>query len=140
MSGPVHLSGRGVAGRHTGTAGRRRRSPDELLEAADLLLVGLPGLAPASQRRGAAIALRAALEAAVDRLLERQVAGLAQVSVRAKMLCLRYYTDPPTAQRAATLWGHLCLACHYHQYEIGPTHAQVVAWRDETVALLAILP
>jgi hypothetical protein len=111
----------------------------ELLRTADLLLAGGVEASAASRYRGASLALRTALEIAVNRAVEAQVAGLAQVSMRARMLCLRFYTDPETARRANAMWSHVCLACHYHRYEIGPTHAQVVAWRHEVAALIPLL-
>lgn len=111
----------------------------ELLRTADLLLAGGVEASAASRHRGASLALRTTLEIAVNRAVEAQVTGLAQVSVRARMLCLRFYTDPETARRANAIWSQVCLACHYHRYEIGPTHAQVVAWRREVAALISLL-
>ncbi|WP_431951203.1 hypothetical protein [Actinacidiphila sp. bgisy167] len=107
-------------------------SVEELLLTADQLLEGRSGATPAGRHRGAAVALRTALEIAVDRTLDSAMAGLARTkSTRAKMLCLRYCTTEETARRAKALWSHLCLACHYHQYEIGPTRDQVRTWRAE---------
>jgi hypothetical protein len=82
-------------------------------------------------RRGAPLALRTALEITVDCVLEGAVPGLSRVTARAKMLCLRYYVAAETACRANAIWSHLCLGCHYHQYEIGPMHDQVRVWRAE---------
>jgi len=115
-------------------------SVNGLLRTADLLLGGGVDASAASRHRGAALALRTALEVAVDRVLEARVPGLAAVrSMRAKMLCLRHYAEPDTAWRANAVWCHVCLACHYHQYEIGPTHAQVLAWRHEVATLIPLL-
>jgi hypothetical protein len=52
--------------------------------------------------------------------LRHSVPGLSRTTGRAKLLCLRCYTAPETARRVKSLWSHLCLGCHYHQYEIGP--------------------
>ncbi|GAA2470994.1 hypothetical protein GCM10010406_03220 [Streptomyces thermolineatus] len=52
------------------------------------------------------------------------------------MLCLRFCVEPETARRAKAVWAHLCLGCHYHQYEIGPTRGQVLAWREEVEELV----
>ncbi|MEU0041332.1 hypothetical protein [Streptomyces sp. NPDC006333] len=57
--------------------------------------------------------------------------GLAGITTRAKVLCLRCYTVATTARRTNAVWSHLCLGCHYHQYEIGPTRDQDRAWRAE---------
>ncbi|WP_261557027.1 hypothetical protein [Frankia tisae] len=84
---------------------------------------------------GASLALRTALEIAVDQALEAALPGLPRTSMRAKLLCLRGYAAPETARRATAVWTHVCLGCHYHQYEMGPTHAQVRAWRQEIAAL-----
>ncbi|MFF1810756.1 hypothetical protein ACFVXW_16775 [Streptomyces sp. NPDC058251] len=115
-------------------------SAEDLLLTADRLLSGRHvGATPAGRHRGAALALRSALEIAVDRTLEAAVPGLAGSTARAKMLCLRCYTAAATARRAHAVWAHLCLGCHYHQYEIGPTRDQVRAWRAEVGDLIGLL-
>lgn len=115
-------------------------SVDELLLTADRLLAGDPlGATAAGRLRGASLALRTALEIAVDRTLDTAVPGLALCTARAKMLCLHGYTEPRTARRAYALWSHLCLGCHYHHYEIGPTTAQVSTWRAEVSELVGLL-
>jgi hypothetical protein len=114
---------------------------DELLLTADQLLsdAGVEASA-AGRHRGASLALRTALEIAVDRTLDAAVPGLADITTRAKMLCLRCYTAATTARRANAVWSHLCLGCHYHQYEIGPTRDQVHSWRAEVSELVRELP
>lgn len=114
-------------------------SVEELLLTADQLLVGRMGATAAGRRRGASLALRTALEISVDRVLDAAVPGLAGTTTRAKMLCLRCYTAAETARRANAVWSHLCLGCHYHQYEIGPTHDQVRTWRTEVGVLVQAL-
>lgn len=74
-----------------------------------------------------------------DHTLDAAVPGLASSATRAKMLCLRCYTEAKTARRANAVWSHLCLGCHYHQYEISPTRSQVRAWRDEVGELVQAL-
>lgn len=112
-------------------------SVEELLWTADQLLDGdLGATTSAGRHRGASLALRTALEIAVDRTLDTAVPGLSDSTVRAKMLCLRCYTAAGTARRAHAVWSHLCLGCHYHHYEIGPTRDQVRAWRAEVGALV----
>jgi cytochrome c5 len=112
-------------------------SVTDLLDTADRLLAGdLHGATAAGRHRGAALALRTALEISVDRVLDTAVPGLSRTTGRAKLLCLRCYTAAETARRAKSVWSHLCLGCHYHQYEIGPTHDQVSAWRVEVGELI----
>ncbi|MET8331182.1 hypothetical protein [Streptomyces sp. NPDC005181] len=115
-------------------------SIDELLLTADRLLSDPSvGATAAGRHRGASLALRTALEIAVDHTLEAAAPGLAAVTTRAKMLCLRCYTVATTARRANAVWSHLCLGCHYHQYEIGPTKDQVRTWRAEVGELVTEL-
>ncbi|MFD4599870.1 hypothetical protein ACFWPQ_17820 [Streptomyces sp. NPDC058464] len=113
-----------------------------LLTTADsLLTAGLGGpLTPGGRARGAAYALRIALEAAVDAVLSAEEAGLRRVTMRAKLLCLRHYAGPDLARRANALWSGLSTGCKYHHDEMGPSHAQVRAWRaavEELVTELA---
>lgn len=113
---------------------------EELLLTADRLLAGHHlGATPADRHRGASLALRTALEIAVNRTLGARVPGLADTTTRAKMLCLRCYTTVGTARRTNAVWQHLCLGCHYHQYEIGPTRDQVRTWRTEVGELVQAL-
>ncbi|MGW2938809.1 hypothetical protein ACWDA7_45295 [Streptomyces sp. NPDC001156] len=115
-------------------------SVEELLLTADRLLAGgLGGATAAGRHRGASLALRTALEICVDRVLDAAVPGLGRATMRAKMLCLRCYLPGETARRTRAVWSHLCLGCHYHQYEIGPTYEQVRAWRTEVGELVRTL-
>ncbi|MFD8262056.1 hypothetical protein ACFV19_24735 [Streptomyces griseoluteus] len=116
-------------------------SIEELLLTADQLLSD-PSVetSTAGRHRGASLALRTALEIAVDRTLDAAMPGLTGINARAKMLCLRCYTAATTARRANAVWSHLCLGCHYHQYEIGPTRDQVHSWRAEVGELVRELP
>lgn len=108
-----------------------------LLLTADRLLAGdLCGATAAGRHRGASLTLRTALEISVDQVLDTAVPGLSRTTGRAKMLCLRCYTAADTARRTRSVWSHLCLGCHYHQYEIGPTHDQVSTWRAEVGELV----
>ena len=111
-------------------------SVEDLLLTANRLLVGDFGATTASCHRGAALALRTALEVAVGQALDAAVPGLSRTTGRARMLCLRCYTAAETARRAKAVWSHLCLGCHYHQYEIGPTRDQVRAWQTEVTELV----
>lgn len=95
----------------------------------------------ASRCRGAAFALRAALESAVVTRLATHGAprSIREGSMRAALLWLRGCAEAGTARRAKAAWSQLCLGCHYHQYEIGPTEDQVRAWRAEVAAIVALL-
>ncbi|WP_345962873.1 hypothetical protein ABDE16_17995 [Streptomyces sp. BRB040] len=115
-----------------------------LLATADELLTKVPGdggpLTPAGRDRGAAYALRIALETAVDAALEAEKAGLGELrSMRAKLLCLHHYAGPAPARRAHALWNRLSAACKYHHDELGPSHAQVRAWRAAVGTLVTEL-
>ncbi|MGW3413889.1 hypothetical protein [Streptomyces sp. NPDC000888] len=110
--------------------------------------VAAPAAAPAvfvataaSRCRGAAFALRAALETAVADTLVRHAAphAIRSGSSRAGFLWLRSCTEAETARRARAAWSLLCLGCHYHQYEIGPTEDQIRAWRAEVALLIGLL-
>ncbi|MFG2362546.1 hypothetical protein ACGFY3_12915 [Streptomyces mirabilis] len=95
----------------------------------------------ASRYRGAAFALRAALESAVaDRLTaHRAPRAIREGTQRRAFLWLRGCAEAGTARRAKAVWSQLCLGCHYHQYEIGPTEDQVRAWCTEVAAVIALL-
>ncbi|MFF4346325.1 hypothetical protein [Streptomyces sp. NPDC001530] len=112
-----------------------------LLATADSLLTASLGgpLTPAGRDRGAAFALRIALEAAVDVVLTAEEAGLRQVTMRAKLLCLRHYASPDLARRVNALWSGLSTGCKYHHDEIGPSHAQVRAWQTAVETLVTEL-
>ncbi|MEV5934780.1 hypothetical protein AB0L56_19100 [Streptomyces sp. NPDC052079] len=115
-----------------------------LLATADDLLTDSPDgdgpLTPAGRDRGAAYALRIALEAAVDAALTAEEAGLGGLrSMRAKLLCLHHYAGPARARRAHALWNRLSAACKYHHDELGPTHTQVRTWHAAVDSLVAEL-
>lgn len=127
----------------------------QLLDTAELLLTDTGEPAPPagttvpaasaaameSRCRGAAFALRVALESAVaDRLAaHRAPRAIREGTQRAAFLWLRGCAEAGTARRAKAVWSQLCLGCHYHQYEIGPTEDQVRAWHAEVAAVIALL-
>lgn len=111
----------------------------QLLVTADRLLSDAPAAMAAGRYRGAAFALRTALEATVSDVLLQAPTGIRHGSTRAKFLCLRSCTEAQTARRAKAVWGLLCLGCHYHQYEIGPTEDQLQLWRAEVVLVIGLL-
>jgi cytochrome c5 len=97
------------------------------------------GMVAGLRFRGAAFALRAALEASVAATLAAASVEVTAGGSRARFLCLRVCVDASTARRAKAVWGALCLACHYHHYELGPSRDQVQAWHADVVAVLGHL-
>ncbi|MCK9894177.1 hypothetical protein [Frankia sp. AgB32] len=112
---------------------------NELLQTAELLLAGRLQATLAARHRGAALVLRTALEIAVDAALAAAEPGLSTPNMAAKLHCLSHYSTPTAARRARRAWSHLCVAYHYHQYEIGPTRSQVQAWHAEVSTLATSL-
>jgi hypothetical protein len=109
----------------------------DLLVSADRMLVAPPvGAAAVVWRRGAAFALRAALEAAVSQRLQRSRPEVKVRSMRARMICLRVYDDAEAARQVQSTWNLLCLACHYRPYDPGPTEEQLTLWQREVCALV----
>lgn len=126
----------------------------QLLETADLLIEhdgGPVAAAPAPpsestptaacRYRGAAFALRAALEGAVTLCLAAHGAPRAarEGGMRAAFLWLRGCADAGAARRAKAAWSQLCVGCHYHLYEIGPAEDQIRAWRTDVAAVVVLL-
>jgi hypothetical protein len=112
----------------------------QLLATADRLLTSGPSTTASCRHRGAAFALRAALESAVDTALKAtSLTPAPHTSTIAKLLCLRGATDAETARRARAVWVLLCLGCHYHQYDLGPTREEVLAWQTEVAAVVGLL-
>ena len=108
-----------------------------LVATADALLSDTLGgpLTRAGRDRGAAYALRIALETVVDAALTVREPGLRKVTMRAKILCLRHYAGVDVAHRVNALWNALSAGCKYHHDELGPSRAQVRAWRKTLGAL-----
>lgn len=107
-----------------------------MLASADRLLKATPTASAVTWRRGAAFALRAALEGSVAAFLGAARPRATSQSMRAQLLCLRAYVDGETARSAYTTWKLLCLGCHYHQYDLGPTEEQVRSWRAEVEGIV----
>ncbi|MGW4197176.1 hypothetical protein [Streptomyces sp. NPDC005004] len=107
----------------------------------DLLAERLGGpLTPAGRARGAAYALRIALEATVNAVLTVEETALGDLrSMRAKRLCLRHFAGPELARSVDALWNRLSTGCKYHHDELGPSIAQVRAWQTATEAIVAQL-
>ncbi|MGW4170845.1 hypothetical protein ACWEGX_28505 [Streptomyces chartreusis] len=114
-------------------------TPEELLAGADRLLgtatVSITGVWP----RAVALLLRHALEEALRRYWHIRQPRLAHCPTHAQALCLESYADPDTARRWSATWAGLSRACHYHGYELAPTHAELHAWRDDVERVIGAL-
>lgn len=114
-------------------------TPEELLAGADRLLgtatVSITGVWP----RAVALLLRHALEEALRRYWHTRQPRLAHCPTHAQALCLESYADPDTARRWSATWAGLSRACHYHGYELAPTHAELHAWRDDVERVIEAL-
>ncbi|MFF4344821.1 hypothetical protein ACFY00_33475 [Kitasatospora sp. NPDC001540] len=116
----------------------RSTTVEGLLLAADRLLEGplTTGATASGRHRGICLALRTAIELHVNLVLEARTPGLSRTTGRAKLLILYSCTAAGTARRTKALWSQLSLGCHYHRYELGPTHDQVRGWRREVDSLI----
>lgn len=141
MSGPRSTTTTDGSTRRTEVraAGAISARPAPIDQPAAMIRVTAPDRS-CSRHRGASLALRTALEIAIDQKLDSELPGLSDTrSMRAKLLCLRHYAEPRTATRVSAVWSHVCLGCHCHQYEMGPTRAQVQTWRSEVDDLVGHL-
>jgi hypothetical protein len=75
--------------------------------------------------RAAALLTRQALESAVDETWAQTEPAMADVSMRAQLLCLNEYLDETVAEDAAYAWAALSNACHQRSYELAPTGAEL---------------
>jgi hypothetical protein len=109
----------------------------DLLASADRLLTTPPcGAEAVVWRRGAAFALRSALETAVSDRLRAGHPRIDVRSMRAKLICLRVCDNAKTAHRVHSTWKLLCLGCHYRPYDPGPTEEQLERWQREVSVLV----
>jgi hypothetical protein len=103
----------------------------ELLDVADGLLgtivPGTRGLWP----RTVAFVVRFALEQGIDEFWASTLPGMRECSMRAQLVCLREYGEPSLAGRAHAVWGSLSAACHYNQYDLAPTAAELRRWHAD---------
>lgn len=81
--------------------------------------------------RAAVFLMRRALEEHLDAYLRRHRPALARCSMRTKTVWLAQHLDSAQAGRLAAAWHNLSCACHYQQYPMPPTAAEVVTWRTE---------
>jgi hypothetical protein len=90
----------------------------------------------------AAILLRCALEASVERHLIARGDIQAGASIRAQLLALATRrTGDRTAESAAVAWTELSRGVHHHAYELAPTAGELRRLQglvDDVVAMLAL--
>jgi hypothetical protein len=58
---------------------------------------------------------------------------------KTQLICLPAYLEPRLARDASYTWAALSSACHYHQYDLAPTAAELSRWIDSTAALLTVI-
>jgi len=75
--------------------------------------------------RAAAVLGRQALEEEMKRILGED---LAACSARAQLLLLPEEVGRERAGQLAFVYAALSQACHYHPYQLAPTHAELRSW------------
>ncbi|KQX93031.1 MULTISPECIES: hypothetical protein [Streptomyces] len=115
-----------------------------LTTAAEHLLTPPQGVtyttAPGTRARAAAALLRLALDETMDTFWRDVSPAMTRATGRAKALCLERYATASVARQWYAVWSALSAACHHHIYELPPTPAEVRAWHQDVVELLAVLP
>jgi hypothetical protein len=122
-------------------SGTRSVAPEELLAAADQLLIGpVPGIG-ALWPRACALLIRLALEMTLDRFWVRALPAAVGCGMRQQLLLLPLYTtDLPTAPGLAReAWLGLAGAAHHHAYELAPTAAELRTWHTKVTELASLL-
>jgi hypothetical protein len=99
-------------------------SPGPLLDQASAVL---EGASDAHSNRAACWIARAALESAVDDLLDTQQRSAPDASMRSKLTVLQvaFAQDSDVPARAEYAWNRLSQACHHHAFELAPTATEV---------------
>jgi hypothetical protein len=85
------------------------------------------GEATAYSNRAACWIARAALESAVDDLLDTRHCSAPEASMRSKLTLLQvaFGQDDGVPARAGYAWNGLSQACHHHAFELAPTVSEV---------------
>lgn len=110
-------------------------TPQELLAIADKLLTeAVPGTA-GTWPRTVAFLVRLALEQSIDEFWAAKAPGVQECQMRPQLICLREYAEPAVAARAASVWGALSSACHYHHYDLAATASELRSWHREVRAI-----
>ena len=124
-------------------------SPQELLDAADQLLISpVPGLGNLWPR-ACALLIRLALELTLDQYWAQVLPEAADCGMRQQLLLLPLYADAASAADAApTLdaaslareaWLGLAGAAHHHAYELAPNASELRGWHTAVSQLTALL-
>lgn len=97
---------------------------DSLLEQASAVL---EGASDAHRNRAACWITRAALENAVDDLLDAKQRSAPDASMRSKLTLLQvaFDQDNDVPARAEYAWSRLSQACHHHAFELSPNATEV---------------
>ena len=116
-------------------------TPADLLAAARDLLERPQGADVGGWPRAVALLTRQALENAIDEFWKASTttAGLCDCTRKTQLTCLPAYLEPCLARDASYTWAALSSACHYHQYDLAPTAAELSRWIDSTAALLTVI-
>jgi hypothetical protein len=103
---------------------------EELIDAADRLLVGDQTARGGWWPRATGFLLRAALEGGLAAYWARVAPGVEQCTMRAQLAVLRRpeYAGVRMATDVAAAWLALSRACHHHAYELSPTVAELRSW------------
>lgn len=116
-------------------------TPAELLAAARELIGRGDASTAGVWPRTAAFLARQALEEAVDArwAADPVTAPMCRATMWSRLTCLPAYLDKQTARQVAFAYAALSGACHYHQYELAPTAAELTGWIRDVEALVAQL-
>ena len=87
----------------------------------------------------AALLLRQALEATLDRWWADTEPGLESCSARAQLLSLPSYLDAPLAGEVTYCWYRLSSICHHHAYELRPAPTELEHLVDIVERLSAVV-
>jgi hypothetical protein len=116
-------------------------TPEELLDAADLLLTspvaGMGSLWP----RACALIIRHALEQSLDRYWVSVLPEAAECGMRQQLLLLPLYATatPQAWSLAREAWCGLSGAAHHHVYELAPTAQELRRWHTAVRRLTELL-
>jgi hypothetical protein len=97
---------------------------------------GHPTLGPSATRAVAMLARRA-LEDAVE--AELGLPPDTRTPFAVQLTALEVRRGPDLARRVSLVWSALSRMCHYHGYELAPTHNEVDGWLGEVQRLVATL-
>ncbi|GAA1790167.1 hypothetical protein HC028_00165 [Planosporangium flavigriseum] len=114
-------------------------TPQQLLDAAAVLLTTPSPTMRRCWQRACASLTRVALEQALDGYWKRVEPTAARCPMRHQLLALSAVAGDEVTALARSAWYGLCRAVHHHTYELPPTVAELHGWHREVTALLALL-